>query len=247
MNYGGAPIAGWYGKIPAIGDFTSRRLPRHFIDLWDNWLQRSIVASRKQLKENWLDSYLTGPIWHFVLMPGICENKIWTGILMPSVDNVGRYFPLTIALEIEPNTNSMLAAFSAQTWHADIETLALSSLDINIFPNNLDQGLNRLVFPYQNTKIESTRINKLAAWWQLESSDAKLNDHKALSLPAENTITEQMNLTAAELLFTYGSNKSVWWRITSETAIAQTNCYTGLPPENIFSTFLNNYSSPENF
>jgi len=246
MNHGDALIAGWYGKIPSIGDFTSRRLPRHFIDIWDSWLQHSIVASREQLKEHWLDSYLTGPIWHFVLMPGVCGNNIWTGILMPSVDNVGRYFPLTFALQIEPSTKSMLAAFSAQTWHADIETLALSSLDINVFPDNLDQGLNHLIFPYQDFKIESTRINKLATWWQSGSSDSRLNAHKVLSLPAENTIIEQMNLTAAELLYAYGSNKSVWWRITSETAQAQTNCYSGLPPENIFATFLDNYSSPEN-
>ena len=245
INYGDALIAGWYGKIPAIGDFTSRRLPRYFIDLWDNWLQHSIVASRKQLKENWLDSYLTAPIWHFVLMPGVCENKIWTGILMPSVDNVGRYFPLTIALEIEPNTNAMLTAFSAQTWHADIETLALSALDINIFPENLDQGLNQLVFPYQDLQVESTCISKLATWWQLESSSAKTNTHKVLSLPAENTITEQMNLTAAELLFAFGSNKSIWWRIKTETAKAQTNCYTGLPPEDIFSTFLDSSAIQE--
>ena len=29
---------GWYGKLPASGDFATRRLPPSFIEPWDAWL-----------------------------------------------------------------------------------------------------------------------------------------------------------------------------------------------------------------
>jgi type VI secretion system protein ImpM len=91
----GAP--GWYGKIPALGDFASRRLPNEFTQRWDAWLARAIESSQAALGHGWLDTYLSGPLWRFALSPGIIDARFWFGVLMPSVDRVGRYFPLTIA------------------------------------------------------------------------------------------------------------------------------------------------------
>ena len=55
------PVAGWYGKIPSLGDFASRRLPTEFIKPWDAWLQGSMAASRQILADRWLDLYLDQP------------------------------------------------------------------------------------------------------------------------------------------------------------------------------------------
>jgi type VI secretion system protein ImpM len=33
--HAGEPAAGCYGKLPCLGDFVSRRLPRAFIQPWD--------------------------------------------------------------------------------------------------------------------------------------------------------------------------------------------------------------------
>ena len=59
----GAAIPGWYGKLPSLGDFASRRLPVEFVKAWDSCLQEVIPASREALAERWLDAYLTMPIW----------------------------------------------------------------------------------------------------------------------------------------------------------------------------------------
>ena len=48
-------IPGWYGKIPSLGDFVSRRLPADFIVLWDNWLQQAIASSQTRLGDNWVE------------------------------------------------------------------------------------------------------------------------------------------------------------------------------------------------
>src|SRR5262249_53859270 len=82
----GQLIPGWYGKLPNIGDFASRRLESQFISAWDAWLQEVIQATRGDLGESWLDCYLTMPIWRFLLLPGLVGPSGWAGVLMPSVD-----------------------------------------------------------------------------------------------------------------------------------------------------------------
>src|SRR6185295_13380063 len=88
---------GWYGKLPNLGDFASRRLPPSFVDGWDAFLQRGLVAARDEWGPGWLDRYLVAPILRFWLGPGVLGDGAWAGLVMPSVDRVGRHFPLTVA------------------------------------------------------------------------------------------------------------------------------------------------------
>jgi len=97
-----APAAqppGWHGKLPSLGDFASRRLDASFIEPWDGWLAAGLLALREARPEGWLEDYLGSPSWRFLLMPGVLPGdagkQAWAGVLMPSVDRVGRYFPLT--------------------------------------------------------------------------------------------------------------------------------------------------------
>ena len=91
-------VAGWFGKLPSLGDFASRRLPFAFVQRWDRWLQRCMVCARDQLGERWNDTYLVAPILRFWIAPNVFGDDGWTGLMMPSVDRVGRQFPLTVAL-----------------------------------------------------------------------------------------------------------------------------------------------------
>ncbi len=89
--------AGFCGKIPTRGDFVRAGLPRSFVDPWDDWLQRMLASSRAILGEAWLPAWLEAPVWRFALMPGICGPEAALGLWLPSVDRIGRYFPLTVA------------------------------------------------------------------------------------------------------------------------------------------------------
>ena len=90
------PTAGFYGKLFSTGDFVRRGFPVEIYELWDPWLQQGLLHSRAALGEHWLDAYLSAPIWRFVLAPGLAGDAAWVGAMMPSVDRVGRYFPLTV-------------------------------------------------------------------------------------------------------------------------------------------------------
>ncbi|MEO7150510.1 MAG: type VI secretion system-associated protein TagF [Burkholderiaceae bacterium] len=99
-----ATAPGWYGKLPTLGDFASRRLEPAFIEPWAAWLADGLAAQRSALGDAWVRAYLHSPAWRFVLMPGVIgqgrTGAAWGGVLMPSVDQVGRYFPLTLAARL---------------------------------------------------------------------------------------------------------------------------------------------------
>ncbi len=92
-----AIICGFYGKLPARGDFVRAGLPRAFTDPWDEWMGTVIAGSRERMGEQWLPAYLEAPVWRFSLSPGLCGPLPAVGLMIPSVDKAGRYFPLTFA------------------------------------------------------------------------------------------------------------------------------------------------------
>jgi len=92
-----AAIAGFYGKLPARGDFVRGALPRDFTDNWDAWLAAAIAGSREAMGEDWLAAFLEAPVWRFALPAGLCGERAALGLMLPSVDRAGRYYPLTFA------------------------------------------------------------------------------------------------------------------------------------------------------
>jgi type VI secretion system protein ImpM len=136
-----AAIPGWYGKLPSLGDFAARRLPVEFVKAWDAWLQEVIPATRAALGEAWLDSYLTMPIWRFVFLPGLVTPSGWAGVLMPSVDRVGRHFPLTVAVELPSHASAAHAVFEGADWYAGLEDAALAVLDPTRGADDFDSAL----------------------------------------------------------------------------------------------------------
>ncbi len=139
-------VVGFYGKLPSHGDFVRRRVSDAFVGAWDAWLQEGIAASRWALGERWLEVYLTSPAWRFACAAGTCGPAPVIGLMVPSVDRVGRYFPLTLATEL-PHDASLITAATAGEPFFDraerlvIETLAAERVDFDTFDEQvLDLG-----------------------------------------------------------------------------------------------------------
>jgi type VI secretion system protein ImpM len=120
---------GFYGKLPCRGDFLQRRVPQDFVDVWDVWLRSCMHEARECLQDTWLSSYLTGPIWRFVLGPGVCGSGTYAGVLAPSVDRVGRYFPLTVLAQLQAEDCPMSVACGNQSLFETAESLVLEALE----------------------------------------------------------------------------------------------------------------------
>lgn len=146
---------GVYGKLPSHGDFLKRRVSDAFVDVWDAWLRECITASRAALGGRWLDLYLTSPAWRFACAAGACGPASVIGVVAPSVDQVGRYFPLTVVAEL-PATASIITAAAASERFLDraerliIDTLATERVEFERFDDGvrgLDNELLRLARP----------------------------------------------------------------------------------------------------
>lgn len=122
-------MAGFYGKLPAKGDFLTRGLPREFIDRWDNWLQLGMNDSRQSLGDGWLQTYLTSPLWRFVVPANTLSSDAWAGVFMPSMDKVGRYFPMMISTKLPADAKPLLVAASCDSWFEAMEGQLLAALD----------------------------------------------------------------------------------------------------------------------
>lgn len=223
---------GFFGKLPSHGDFISRRLPRQFIEPWDQWLQAGMAASREQLGKKWLDTFLISPIWQFGLTPGLCGDDAWAGVMMPSVDKVGRYFPLTLAAKLNPEQLPLIFD-PACGWFDALSQLAFSSLDYDFDLQNFDVSLERLlVSHFLGDQI--TRSSKSI----LANSSAKLAFQFQLDSEQD---TPQAFADLSEMLKDRFLAHSSYWRSSTvdDTNAASLLLCEGLPPSDAYMGFLN--------
>jgi type VI secretion system protein ImpM len=139
-------LPGWFGKLPGMGDFAHRRLPEPFRSTWDQWLQRGLARLRDR-HTDWTDRYLEAPIWCFALGPQVAGDGAWIGVLMPSVDGVGRYFPFTLAVPLDGAVAERLqgeALARAQQWWTHATQAALEGLEGDLDALRFDAVLQRL-------------------------------------------------------------------------------------------------------
>jgi type VI secretion system ImpM family protein len=93
---------GIYGKLPSHADFVSVGISADLsAELYD-WGQSVLYHTQGNMGEqNWLMAYLVSPVWRFVLPPSEQRDQAYLGVMIPSVDVVGRYFPLFLAYKID--------------------------------------------------------------------------------------------------------------------------------------------------
>jgi type VI secretion system protein ImpM len=111
--------AGLFGKLPAKRDFIGMNASRRFLEAWEPWLQASVAMSKQMLGDRWTEVYNRAPIWRYWLGADFCGEAM-IGAFMPSVDGVGRSFPLAVFAgegdaslappELEPNDSWFEAA-----------------------------------------------------------------------------------------------------------------------------------------
>ena len=150
-----APLVGLFGKIPVRGDFVAMSLPRDFQGRLETWIKTGIAIA--QNTPGWHEAYMSSPVWQFAFARGFLDDTPWCGIIMPSVDSVGRNFPLIIAARAPAARSDVL--MKAQTLAQ--ETLSADFADVEgwmlrvreLAGSDIETGPDRLCAPDSGAQI----------------------------------------------------------------------------------------------
>jgi type VI secretion system protein ImpM len=138
---------GLYGKLPSKRDFVAIGTPRALLDVWEPWMQGGVSASRQSLGDDWKQAFLTAPIWRFWLGAQVCGKTV-LGAFMPSLDGVGRYFPLTLFACPDEGAAIPPPELDPQNaWFAAVEEFLLATLEQGATFETVTAGLARIARP----------------------------------------------------------------------------------------------------
>ncbi|RWI98568.1 type VI secretion system-associated protein TagF [Mesorhizobium sp.] len=127
---------GFYGKMPATGDFVTRRLPGDFVRVWDRWLAQQIVPLFGH------DAWQTDTALRFIAGPASFGAS--AGVIVQSADKVGRQFPLSVVARL---AEAPLRLAYSDAWFDRIEEAAFAAQRGELTPDELDAALGALPAP----------------------------------------------------------------------------------------------------
>ena len=216
---------GWYGKLATLGDFAHRRLPPEFIALGDAWLSRAMSASRQQLGDRWLDVYLTAPVMRFAWAPGVADAQWWFGLMMPSCDNVGRYFPLLIAHPCARPPLDRIALDHLEAWFDHLESAATHTLGESASIDSFEEALSDTP-PWPTPGAPAALAQRAAP-----------NGERYL-LGRRATLNQWLHALAIEDLHARFAGCTIWWRHGDDSQDASASVVHGLPDPTGFAQML---------
>ncbi len=182
------PVIGFHGKLPARGDFVTRGLPSSFLSAWEAWVDGALAASRALLGEAWREAWMTAPVWRFCLPAGACGPDPALGVMMPSIDRVGRLYPLTVVVLL-PGATGTPDADAADALLDHAEDAGRSALAEGLDPDALRDLIAGIPIDV------ATQPGMPAVWW---TDGSHAIDPMSLSLDGLPAMPEHAAMLAGE-------------------------------------------------
>ena len=168
---------GFFGKLPTHGDFVSSGLGRPVQNAIDAWLQESLSAIQQEFGKDWERRFRAMPGWRFIIEDGLWGAATIAGVIVPSLDRVGRSFPLVIAAQLHAFTEDPRGLCLDDTWFTAAEGMAETAgrrdFDIDFFT----AGLKRLRTPRAGefeADVSQRRTSPGAFWWRTDPGDRQM-------------------------------------------------------------------------
>lgn len=217
---------GLYGKLPAKRDFIAVNLPSGFLARWEPWLQGNLSASMLAFGARWKEAFFLAPLWRFWLGKDVLGLPIM-GVLMPSMDGVGRQFPLTL-LSPAPEGQiypSLLSAPQAD-WFDEAENMLLSTLDDGV--------------PFEET-LAALEALKLPNATPLPDPPDGVKINGSITIAIGNTDGAHdapLQALHAAHMARRPDHQSIWWTIGGENFPPLAFSVDGLPDAALFQRMM---------
>lgn len=220
------PRVGFFGKLPAKGDFLTRALPPDVLSVWEKWLETSMAGAKQQLGPRWGPTYERAPVWRFWIGARLTGHAL-TGVWAPSVDRVGRQFPLTFVYTGAPAAMpaAPLAGEGNTPWYTALDRAAMEARHPR-FDGDLDGLLDRLPLP--NGPRQAVAEDARAAFFAYGEAgleqlieDVRHHDHQLVA-----------------------NSRSYWWTAGNDFTGPAMVALNGMPDARGFAALLQGFGPP---
>lgn len=223
---------GYFGKLPAWGDFIQQLLPQDFANHWHEWLQQAMADARESLGDSFLTYYLNCPAWKFLLAPGVCGEQAVVGLTIPSVDRVGRYFNFTIAAVLPQNSDPCSYVMNNHDGLAELENLALDILEQDYPKDVMERKLQDLSLSFRGGSESAHKIETA-------------NDYLRITQNQALPFIDQAGVLISHLAAQQLQNFSMWWYGQVGQIQSQLLVCNGLPTADVYRNLLTLNHPPE--
>jgi type VI secretion system protein ImpM len=165
---------GFFGKLPSRGDFVRFGLSQSVTVAWDEWLQAVLPKAEVQFGDRWDKIWHSVRPWRFAFGPGVCGPISLSGLWLPSIDKVGRTFPLLIAAEMAATDDTFLDVGECMGAEAIAQALPPEAL------------IRRIVLAQRLLPAEPRLDGTAACWWR-QAGPERVELHQGDKLPDSAT------------------------------------------------------------
>lgn len=147
-----APSVAWYGKLPSLGDFAGRRMPHALTLEWDAWLREGMEELRRIDDTGWPDRFVNAPLWFFIAPVAALSSPV-IGALAPSMDRVGRYYPLTVMATAPREGCSFADDLQVKAFLAGARAAIVDARRRALSVDELDLRISQLPNPFETAHL----------------------------------------------------------------------------------------------
>jgi type VI secretion system protein ImpM len=126
---------GFHGKLPARGDFVGAGLDRAWVAALDTCVSAGMAEAMARSGDDWTGIWLAAPVWRFAL-----AEPAALGVWIPSVDRVGRFYPLMIVAMLPGAVPDAMARHGGG-WLDAAEDAGRAALADDLAPEALRAGI----------------------------------------------------------------------------------------------------------
>jgi type VI secretion system protein ImpM len=153
--------------------------------------------------------------------------------MLPSVDKVGRYFPLTLALPIPEADVDFPDLLAHQAWYSRLEQIGLSALNVDFSPDELESVLAESPLALPPAAAELSQARDL-----FDCMRATPMAPQSFAVASIDAVPGAVHASARAIVAECVRGKSYWWSVAQDTGAAEFHCSAALPPEDYFSVLL---------
>lgn len=153
---------------------------------WDGWLRAGMDELRRMDDTGWADQFVNAPLWFFIARLDASVSPVM-GALAPSMDRVGRYYPLTV-MATAPHADWPLADDSCvNAFLAGARATIVEARRQSMPVEEMDWRINQLPSPFHHSPSKGHEASLVGNI--LSDLDEASRIHQSMAgTPAENAL-----------------------------------------------------------